>query len=227
MSHRRKACLSGIVALFLVNAASAQTLGSLDCGSLEHINGPFDYRNPSDPDRLEIVETHHFTPEVERLLGHNKCGNERCKLGGDINYTLKAFPNHHRALLSMSRYHLEGLHLTERAMEYTANCYFDRAIRWTPDDATVRMIYGDYLYKTGVFDESLEQFEKAAELAPESAEAHYNVGLMYANFENYEAARKHAHRAYELGYPLAGLRNKLQRAGQWQEPEQDTRARNE
>lgn len=215
----------GVTMLTVAVAAPAQWSG--DCGSLEHINGPFDYRNPADPERLNVVEFHHFTPEVERLLGHNKCGNNRCKLGGDLNYTLMAFPNHHRALMSMSRYHLEGLHNTERAMKYSADCYFDRAIRWVPDDATVRMIFGNHLYKSGDLAKSLEQFEIAAELAPDSAEAQYNVGLMYAKQGNYAAARKHAHRAYELGYPLSGLRKKLMRAGQWEVPESTTQASTE
>jgi hypothetical protein len=32
---------------------------------------------------------------------------------------------------------------------------------------------------------------------------------------DYAGAREHAERAYELGHPLQGLRNRLRRAGHW------------
>ena len=56
-------------------------------------------------------------------------------------------------------------------------------------------------------------------LAPNSSEAHYNIGLMYTEMEEYPLAREHAQKAYSLGFPLPGLRSKLQRAGQWDESE--------
>ena len=149
----------------------------------------------------------------------NKCGGERCQLATDLDYTLRAFPNHHRALLSMMRYHLDGLDRNIRAMRYSAACYFDRALRLTPDDATVHMIFGTYLYKTGDRGDALEHFKLAVGLAPTSAEAHYNLGLAYFQAIDYDLARKHARQAYQLGYPLPGLKSMLQRAGEWDEPE--------
>jgi hypothetical protein len=57
------------------------------------------------------------------------------------------------------------------------------------------------------------------ELMPDSAEAHYNLGLLYVRSGEYAEARTHAGRAYALGYPLPGLRDQLDRAGQWRSDE--------
>lgn len=47
----------------------------------------------------------------------------------------------------------------------------------------------------------------------ESAELQYALGLSYLDAKQYEEAREHARKAYELGYPLPGLRDKLRTAG--------------
>lgn len=46
-----------------------------------------------------------------------------------------------------------------------------------------------------------------------SAEIHYTLGLVLFDMKQYEAAAEHARRAYDLGYPLPGLRRKLATAG--------------
>jgi hypothetical protein len=44
---------------------------------------------------------------------------------------------------------------------------------------------------------------------------HYNLGLLYVDQMQYDLAREQAKQAYELGYPLNGLRARLERAGRW------------
>ena len=46
-----------------------------------------------------------------------------------------------------------------------------------------------------------------------SAEIHYFLGLVFVDRREFELAVDHAAKAYELGYPLPGLRSKLQRLG--------------
>lgn len=46
-----------------------------------------------------------------------------------------------------------------------------------------------------------------------SAEIHYFLGMAYLKEKDFDRAIEHAMRAYELGYPLPGLRNKLAAAG--------------
>jgi len=71
--------------------ASAITAGG--CGQLQHNEAGGDYTNPSDAQKLSVVEAFHFTADVEQLRR-----GISDKLGGDIGYTLEHFPNHHRAL---------------------------------------------------------------------------------------------------------------------------------
>jgi Flp pilus assembly protein TadD len=54
-------------------------------------------------------------------------------------------------------------------------------------------------------------------LAGDSIEIHYNLGLLYAEAREYDLAVEHAKKAYEGGYPLPGLADKLRRAGRWQD----------
>ena len=66
-----------------------------------------------------------------------------------------------------------------RGARYSIECYFDRAMRFRPDDGTVRMVYADFLSKRGRNKEALEQLEKAQALAGDSANLHYNIALAY------------------------------------------------
>jgi hypothetical protein len=69
------------------------------CGSLENGYGPFDYRK-TDAARRSIVEKFHFTSKVETLRG----GSTASTPGGDLAYTLRAFPNHPSALMATIRF---------------------------------------------------------------------------------------------------------------------------
>jgi len=54
-----------------------------------------------------------------------------------------------------------------------------------------------------------------------SAEINYALGLLYADRGAYASAMECAKRAYALGYPLPGLKKKLEKAGQWQPDRQN------
>ncbi len=188
--------------------------GPMACGTLANGYGPFDYTNPDDfANKLPIVERHHFDIDTEGL----RKGPTSDDPGSDIDYTLRAFPNHHRALYAMARLHLENKR-PPNARYLTPECYFVRAKTFRPTDSTVYLIHGIYLEKQGKVDEAVEQYEKVIALQPSSAEAHYNLGLLYFKRKDYEVARSEAQKAYELGHPLPGLKRMLAQAGQWQEP---------
>jgi len=81
------------------------------------------------------------------------------------------------------------------------------------------MVFGNYLLATGQDAAALEQLDAASRLAPDQATIQYNLGLMYVKKKEYDKASAHAQKAYALGFPLPGLRNKLKAAGKWREPE--------
>ena len=101
---------------------------------------------------------------------------------------------------------------------YTVSCFFERAIAFAPQDVTARMVYGSYLLSMGQDATALEQLDAASRLAPEHATIQYNLGLMYVKKKEYDKASVHAQKAYALGFPLPGLKNKLKAAGKWREP---------
>ncbi len=171
-----------------------------------------DYYNADDRKSLTVVETFHFTPQVEQLV-RGSTG----KLGADISYTLEHFPNHPRALTAMSRLALRDKTTRPQGSHYTVECFFDRAIRFRPEDARVRMLFGSYLLAIGQSDPALEQLEEAARLEPSNPTAHYNLGLLYLRRKDYDKARASAQKAYGMGFPLPGLKKQLTAAGEWRD----------
>ena len=99
-----------------------------ECGELANAYGPYDYR--SSRDKLAIVEAAHFTPDVEALRS-----GSTGQLGGDIDYTLRASPNHPRALIAMANLGRRMNSEQPPGAKYTLACYFDRAVRFADDAA--------------------------------------------------------------------------------------------
>lgn len=199
--------------LFLTSPSLAVAVKKgIYCGELKGVwYGPYDYMERfAYSHELNLVERHHFTPKVENLID-----GESGPLGGDLNYTLHSWPNHHRALASLVKYSIKEKSTRIPHMKYPIECYFDRAIRMNAKDAQVRSIYSAFLSHRGRNKEALEQLEVAADLQPDSATILYNLGLMYFKHKNYDKARHYAEQAYTLDFPLPGLRNKLIQVGKW------------
>ena len=186
--------------------------GTSACGSLQTSYGPYDYR--TDKDKIAIVLQGHFTPEVEALIR----GTTNTRPGGDISYTLRAIPNNHRALLAMMRLGEKEKTPLPSGSTYSVECWFDRAIRFRPDDGIVRMIYSTYLKDRARIPEATSQLEIATTYAKDSAIAHYNIGLHYFNLKNYDKALVQAHKAMALGWTQTDLRDQLRSVGKWTEP---------
>src|SRR5262245_13991012 len=120
-----------------VGEATAQS-----CGSLKNPYGPFDYRTQKGS--LAIVEEYHFQPQVEYL----KAGISDT-VGGELDYTLRASPNHHRALHAMVRLSRKERREQPQGSRYTVQCWFMRAVEFAPDDPNVRVLYGHWLVDKG------------------------------------------------------------------------------
>jgi len=201
-----------------------ETLEGRPCSDFigaETRRGVSDYTDPHDrAEKLEIVEKAHFTERVRTLRG----GEHQNHPLNDLEYTIGRFPNHHQALYSMIRYATEAgfAEEAERAWTQTRRggveslppeCYLQRAMDFARDDHRVRILAGLYYHRVDEYERARTAYEDALAIAPESAEAHYNYGLLLTDMEEFEAAREHASRAYDLGYPLDGLRRRLASAG--------------
>lgn len=193
----------------LATFALAPTLAfGQQCGQLANAYGPLDYRTSAA--QLQIVEGAHFTADIEALR-HPGTG----PFGADLDYTLRASPNHHRALNSMMNLVMKTRSDPPQGSRYTMDCWFDRAIRFAGNDGTVRMLYGIYLSRMGKKQDALGRFKEAQQLGGDGPNLDYNLGLAYFDLKDYDNAMEYAKRAYEQGVSFPGLRQKLQGVGKW------------
>ncbi len=85
-----------------------------------------------------------------------------------------------------------------------------------PDQADMVATLALYLYREKSYAEARDVLLSGLKhVETPSAEMHYFLGLTYVKLKNWDAAREQARKAYALGYPLPGLKNKLRAAGQW------------
>lgn len=183
------------------------------CGSLENSFGPFDYRKPHTQEK-QLVESAHFTPVVEALIRGSTAGHP----GSDIDYTLRAFPNHHRALAATIRLAQREKTDKPRSMRYSVDCWLERAARFQPDDAVVRMLYAGWLGPRGQRDAAMAQLAQAERVAGDNAFTHYNLGLSYLELGAFEQALAKAHQAQALGMTRTDLADRLRATGHWRDP---------
>jgi hypothetical protein len=184
------------------------------CGDLANHYGPFDYRTSSTELR-ERIEDFHFTPQVEGLIR----GQSTMVLGADLNYTLRVFPNHHRALLSLMRYGKRVKSSQPAGLNFPVECYFERALRFQKDDAVTRMLYATFLAENDRRNDALAELERATKTAGDNAFTQFNAGLIYLDLQEYDKALAQAHKAMALGFPRDDLRDRLTQLGKWQEAE--------
>lgn len=203
-----------LIALLSIAPAFAEPEGWA-CGTLRSFGqfGPYDYRTVRGQP-LYLVESTHFLPEIEALIR----GHTATTPGPDLDYTLRAFPNHHRALIAMTALSEKEQTPQPRGSRYSIECWYERAILFQPDDTTVRMLYATYLYKNNRQSDAVAQLVYATSAAKENGFTHYNIGMVYFDMKLYDQALASAHRALELGFDRVELRDRLKSVGQWKEP---------
>ena len=190
MVFRLRQCLVlfGYVTIALASVGQAQMTGKRigHCGTLTNAYGPFDYTSPKmRAEKLPIVEKHHFTAYVYNLKG----GLTSRTPAGDLDYTLRAFPNHHLALEAMARLHRrENAEKLEDAT-FTLSCYFERAHRFAPDDPVVPIVEGVHFFAVGDLSAAEKALLRALDINPQSPEAAYNLGLLYVRKGDLDQAR--------------------------------------
>ncbi|MFN0163525.1 MAG: ABC transporter permease [Burkholderiales bacterium] len=212
--HRRSPSgprLAAALWLGLSFGGIGQALAQSECGPLANAYGPYDYWvNKAE---LPIVDSNHFTPEVETLQR-----GKSSSIGGDLDYTLRAFPNHARALVAMVNLGVKERTAKPSGSRYTVECWLIRAIQFRPNDATARVIYASFLSKAGRRPQAVKELEAAEAAGATSPNFHYNLGLAYLDVGDFEKSLDHAHKAYLGGFNLPGLKSRLLKAGKWRDP---------
>ena len=209
---RPLSCLIGLA--FLLSGALHNAYADLGCPPAIKTtpgNFPLDYNDPENKGHiLYLVEMAHFTPAVETLQHGNTSS-----IGGDLAYVLNAYPNHPRALNAMAR--LTEIEHTQQpnSARYSIACYFHRAMDFAPTDPTPPMLYAIYLANHDKDQEALQNYQLSEKIDPDNPNLQYNMGLLYFKMKEYDKSLDYAHKAYDGGFPLPGLRQKLQKAGVW------------
>lgn len=186
------------------------TLWGVACTGAAQGYGPFDYTLRSQlPKELNIVEGAHFTSAVENLVS----GNTSTGPMGDLDYTLRAWPNHHRALNSVIRLRIQYGDDFPRHRYTPAECYIQRGINFSPKDATTHMLYAMLLHRMDSKDRALSSYKTAESLDSNNVQIKYNMGLLLCDMARYEEAKVYADEVYAKKFPLPGLRRKLKENG--------------
>lgn len=186
------------------------------CGPRPSVDGgPNDYRQrvvDRELSRLaELQVQFHLNPALDALrTGYH------VNVIGNLNYTLMRWPNFQPALQLLIQYDAIG---GKSFGNPKAECYLAWARRFVPDDAVVWSFSGLYYFKKKNLEIATTMWERALSIDPTLAEAHYNLGLVYFETKNYEKSLEHAKLAYGGGYPLLGLRRKLDAVGRWTRPQ--------
>lgn len=188
---------------------------------LQNGYGPYDYYDPksssptgADPmGKIKRVTNVHLSQKMLLLTGR-----ATGPISADLDYTLRAIPNHPEALNLASRLELRlrsrtnSALLRDEKMKRSADCYFQRAFKFASSSETYA-IYGVHLHRSKQYEEAKSAYQKSIEMGLKSANIHYNLGLTLVRLKEYALSEKHAHIAYQLGYPLKGLEKQLKTAG--------------
>lgn len=211
------AALGVAVVMFASSAAAQQkaSRGTEDsshpCGKIyTNHYGPLDYNTQKNS--VAVVEEFHFTPRVRAALG-----GSTGSFGQDINYTLKAVPNHAVALVSLMQW-VERAKLDQTpGMEWPIECYFERATRFQPADTVVRGLYATFLGRRNRKADALRQLDIAVTHAGDRALSHHNIGLVYFELGEMEKALALAHKARALGMEDSALVALLKKNNRWRD----------
>lgn len=201
-----------VLALLMLAGGRAMAQEEPYCGYLANAYGPFDYRKERGR-ALGIVDFAHFNSDV-RNLRHGQSGS----LGGDLDYVLRASPNHHQALSTIAEW---GVRLKTRqppGLKRSIDCYFERGSRFQPDDLVVRMLYASFLQRMDQKADALQILVPLEQLDGLEAYTHQNLGMLLMDLDEPERALVQAWKARKMGWIRPGLKERLERAGKWREP---------
>lgn len=203
-------------ALIWLSTAGAQAASNV-CGPLSIPNkyGPYDYRLAPQSQR-DLVEHAHFTEDVATL---RKPVFQF--FGPDLHYTLWAFPNHPRALLTLIALTQKENTQQPKLLTYTAECYFERALRFTSlsrsEDPMVRMIYALYLKTVSRKADAIAQLAFVEQLPDAAPMTIYNVAKLYLDLEEFDRSKAAMKKAVELGVPYVDVIESLRKSRHWDE----------
>lgn len=185
-------------------------LKGVPCAGAGSAYGPWDYTNSAHRvEKLPVVEIYHFTKEIESL--------EKGISGPvpvELDYTLRAFPNHHRALYAMMRFQIKEQR-PANANYAPVECYFQKAIAFKPDDYRTMQLYANYLVKKNQHQMAVEIYKKALHIENAPVAINYALGLLYCDIKEFDQAVEQAKIVYGAGFKKSKLARRLKDVKRW------------
>lgn len=191
--------------------ASLTLIAFLQWGNLPALaqTGDRDYYAPRTNNEqvtlLKNVEDYHLGPGQEKMAKRFYPSAQQ-----EFEFILRYFPNHPKALSLLS-----DLCWQWPVRTCNADAWFEKAIKRNPDVSHTYLVYGIHLHRKKQLKEAVQAYRRALELAPDSMNTHYNLGLAYTDLQQYDLANQHAQTSYQLGAFTPGLRNRLEKVGKW------------
>ena len=182
----------GIVASLVAGLAGAQATDN-------------DYYTTTDTTLLRTVERYHVVPAQEKIRTKFYSAAR-----GDVDFVLRYFPNHPKGLLLLAQMCTDGV-----TQHCDLDVVFEKAIAINPNVAGTYVTQGVYLHRVKRYREAIASYQRALAIDPDSINGHYNLALAYLETKQYDLANQEAQRAYALGAPFPGLRDRLKQSGQW------------
>lgn len=173
-----------------------------------------DYYQFRNDDSYRDTQRHNLLRTVE--INHLGLGREKLRTRyyesafGEFAFILLHFPNHPQGLMGMVE-----VCRNWKTPKCSMDVFFERAVAVNPNAGGTYVTQGIYLARQGRYPAAIDSYRRSLELEADSPNAHYNLGLAYFETKQFERANEHAQKAYELGFPLPGLREKLKRSGHW------------
>ena len=199
MSWRRTSCWR-LLALWAVGIVAALVAGLAGAQATDN-----DYYTTTDITLLRTVERYHVVVAEEKIRTKFYSAAR-----SDLDFVLRYFPNHPKGLLLM------GQLCTDHAMPHCElDSVFEKAIAINPNVAGTYVTQGVYLHRVKRYREAIASYQRGLAIDPDSINGHYNLALAYLETKQYDLANQEAQRAYALGAPLPGLRDRLKQSGQW------------
>jgi len=121
----------------------------------------------------ELVSRYPSQPNAHYALGTYIAPDDPDAAAEEFQKELRLDPDHAEALIQMA--HLE----TRRGNAAAALPAAEKAVSLVPDVPAGRLVLGRALLDLERTDEAITQLERAAQLAPESAEVHFTLSRAY------------------------------------------------
>jgi len=197
------------------------TLNGKNCDGNSQAFGPFDYKEVLASKNTPLWETArlweinkiHYGKGLSTLSKSGVTKTSIKHIWKEFDYTLRAFPNHAQALYSMINIELSRIRLNQSqqipSLTTPPECYLLRSISFRPKQTDSYLLFAIYAHKLKRYDLAKFYYLQALQINPKNPEINYNYGLLLVDINNLPEAKKFAKIAYDAGYPLMGLKNKI------------------